>query len=102
MIANGFAQGCLFFGLLFGYALVDALEDLLFGEASVLEAADRGGAKCRQALQVALKDTLDGRVRQANQAKHDGIATNGVELIRTSKADDIGLRVTRSKETGNR
>ena len=102
MIANGFAQGCLFFGLLFGYALVDTFEDLLFGEARVLEAADRGGAKCRQALQVALKDNLDGGVRQANQAKHDGVAADRVELICASKADNIGLRVARSQEARNR
>jgi hypothetical protein len=47
MIARIFARGGFLFSLLVGHALIDALENLLFRESNIFEAADRNTGECR-------------------------------------------------------
>jgi len=91
MIARFLARGGFLFGLLVGHPLIDALENLFFGESNVFEAADLGTGKRRLPLHAAVKEFLDSRIGETDKPQHHRFSADGVELVRTS--DFQNLRV---------
>jgi len=101
MIANCFSFRRFLFRLLFGHSLVDALKYLPFGQARVFQPSDRRGTERRKPLQIALKNKLNRRIRETNQAQHDSVTTDRVELVGTRETQNVGLRITRSQQAGH-
>jgi hypothetical protein len=101
MVANGFARSCFLLRGIIGHAFIDAIENLLFGEAGIFEPADLSAAESRQLLEFALKDEIDGGVGKANEPEHDGIAADGIDLIESGKIENFGFGVARGLEVAD-
>src|ERR1700730_17262445 len=98
VIAGGFSQSGFFVRLLVGHSIVDSFENLLFRETGIFQAADFRGAHGREALQVALKDDLDGSVSEPDQPEHHRVATNRIELIGAGKLEHIGIGIASASQ----
>src|ERR1700687_3562379 len=81
MIAYGLTQRRFLFRLRFGHALIDALENLFFGEAGIFQAADCRSAECRLAPQSAVQNYIHRRTGKSHQPEHDGVSADDFELI---------------------
>src|SRR5882762_10364336 len=74
MIARDLAKCCFLVGLSVSHAVIDALEDLFFGEAGVFQPADFRAAHGALALQSPVQNVIDGGIGEAYQLQHDGIS----------------------------
>ena len=62
MVAGDFPVGGFLLRLRFGFALLDALDDLLLAEACILKTCDRRAAHCRTPFQSPMQDKFEGRI----------------------------------------
>jgi hypothetical protein len=92
-ISGGLTVGDFAVGLCVGHAFVDALHNLLFAEAGILEARDFHGTQRTATLQATVKDKLDETVGDADEAKSDGVAANGIEPVGPGDFEDLRLQI---------
>src|SRR5204862_4169715 len=59
-----------------------ALENLLLGKSSILQAADFRAAHGSLTLQSPMQNQVDGGIVKPDQPQHDGIAADDIQLIR--------------------
>jgi hypothetical protein len=100
MIARFLARGDFLFGLQIGHTLIDALENLLFRESNVLEAADLGTGKRRLPLHAAVKECLDSRTGETDKPQHYRFRADGVELVLASDLKDLQIGEARMVQAG--
>jgi hypothetical protein len=64
-----------------GHTVFNASDNFLFRKFGIFQAADFRAGHCAKALHAALQKQLHGGIRQANQAEHDGISAERIELV---------------------
>jgi len=101
MIASALASANFFFGLFFGHSGMDALEDLAFRQAGVFQARNCGAGHNRLAIQMAVKNELNGGVRETDELESNGIDADGVELVGAGNLEDLWLGESGTRKVGS-
>src|SRR5277367_127499 len=91
MIACTLASFYFFFGLFVGHSSIDALEDLAFRQTGVFEPRNFGAGHDRQAIQMALQNELDCRLRKTDQLEGNSVHAHGIKLVRVSDIENLLL-----------
>src|SRR6266704_4130299 len=89
-------------GLRVGYALIDAFEDLFFGEPGIFQAADLRAGQRALPLQPPVQNHFDGPIGKSDQPQYHGIAADDIELIRLRNLQNLGLGVARVRKVDRR
>jgi hypothetical protein len=98
VIAGRFASGDFAVGLRIGETRLDLVQDRLLGKTRILQVRDLRSAEGPMPLKAALQNKLHEAVRQADKAKRDGIAADGIELISAGNLQNLLLRISRAGE----
>ena len=101
VIAGALASFNFLFGLFVRHSGMDAVEDLAFCQPGVFEPRDFGAGHNRQAVQMALKDELDGRIRKTDQLESNGVDADGIELVGVSDIENLLLRKSGAGQIGS-
>jgi hypothetical protein len=89
VIARTFTSFNFFFGLFVGHSRVDALEDLVFRQSGVFEPRNFGAGHNRQAIQMALQNELNCRVRKTDQLEGNSVDADGIQLVGVSDIENL-------------
>jgi len=100
VISGTFARVNFFFGLFVGHSLIDLIEDLPFRQTGVFEARNFCAGHDRLAIQMTVKNELNGGVGKTDKLESDGIDADGVELVGTSNLEDLRLRESGAGQVG--
>src|SRR5580704_7606559 len=100
MIAGTLARVNFFFGLLVGHSGIDTIEDLPFRQTGVFEARNFRAGHDRLAIQMTVKNELNGGVGKTDKLESDGIDADGVELVGTSNLEDLRLGESGAGQVG--
>ena len=100
MIAGRFSIGGFLFGLRFGLALFDALDDLLFTQAGIFQASDRRAAHRRAPFEPPAQHKFQRRIRQTNQPQSHEISTQRIEFVRLGDFQNLRFGVPGGDEVG--
>src|ERR1700738_4583908 len=102
MDACRFASGDFAVGLGIGYARLNFVQNLLFGEAGILQARDLRSAQRGMPLKTALQNKLHEVIRQTDEAEGYGVAADGVELIGPGNFKNLRFGIACAGEIGGR
>jgi len=94
VIARSLSKRRFFVRLRICHSLIDALENLLFRESGIFQAADFRAAHGALAPQSAVQNQIDGGIGEPHQSQHDGIAADAIQLIRFRNFQDNRLTVS--------
>ena len=101
-IAGRFARGDLAVRLSVRETGFDLVQNLLLRQTGIFQASDFRGADRRMSLQAALQNILHETVRQADKAKSDRIAADGIQLIGLCNLKNLVFGVSGSGEINGR
>lgn len=86
-----FAGGGFGFTLRVGHTLLNAIQDIFFSETGIFQVRDRAGGHCGHVLHPALQEQLHGGIRQADDVEHNGVSTDGIQLIELRDLQNLRL-----------
>jgi hypothetical protein len=92
VIARALTSFNFLFGLFVGHSSMDAVEDLAFRQPRVFQPRDFGAGYNGQAIQMALKDELDGGIRKTDQLESNSVDADGIELVGVRDIENLLLR----------
>jgi hypothetical protein len=102
VIARRFASSNLAVGLAVSHTGLDLVQNLLLAKPGIFQARDLRSAERGMALEPALQNKLHEVIRQADEAKSDSIAADGIELIGTGNFENLLLGIAGAGEIGGR
>jgi hypothetical protein len=100
VIAGTLAGVDFLFGLFVGHSSIDAIEDLPFRQTGVFEARNFRAGHDRLAIQMTVKNELNGGVRETDKLESDGIDADGVELVGAGNLEDLRLGESGAGQVG--
>src|ERR1700747_1680001 len=77
-----------------GHTVFNASDNFFFRKFGIFQTADFRAGHCGKALHAALQKQLHGGIRQANQAEHDGISAERIELVVFCDGKNLIVRKT--------
>ena len=101
MIACALACVNFFFGLRVAHSGIDALEDLALRQTGVFEPGNFRAGHDGVAIQMAVKDELNGRVRKSDELEGDGVDADGIELVGAGNLEDLRVAKSRASQVGS-